>query len=53
MVQRLLEYKRYKPMADELADREDGASACYIKALPAPEVARYEPPVDLDKLLTG
>ena len=54
LVQRLLEYKRYKLMADELADREDGALKHLYKSttLP-PEVARYEPPVDLDKLLDG
>ena len=41
LVERLLEYKRYKLLADALADREEG------------EIARYEPPVDLDKLLDG
>ena len=54
LVQRLLEYKRYRLMADELADREDGAQKHLYKpsTLP-PEVAKYEPPVDLDKLLDG
>lgn len=54
LVQRLLEYKRYKLMADELADREDGALKHLYKSPTLPlEVARYEPPVDLDKLLDG
>lgn len=54
LVQRLLEYKRFRLMADELADREDGAGKHLYKAstLP-PEVAKYEPPVDLDLLLDG
>lgn len=52
LVRRLLEYKRYKLMADELADREEGALKHFYKSstLP-PEVAKYEPPVDLDALL--
>ena len=54
LVQRLLEYKRYKLMADELADRENGAlKHLYKSSTLPPEVARYEPPVDLDKLLDG
>ena len=54
LVQRLLEYKRYKLMADELADREDGAlKHLYKPSTLPPEVARYEPPVDLDNLLDG
>lgn len=54
LVQRLLEYKRFRLMADKLADREDGACRRLFKAstLP-PEVAKYEPPVDLDQLLDG
>ena len=54
LVMRLLEYKKYRLMADELADREDGALKHLYKpsTLPA-EVAKYEPPVDLDKLLDG
>lgn len=54
LVQRLLEYKRFRLMADELADREDGAGRRLYKpsTLP-PEVAKYEPPVDLDLLLDG
>ena len=54
LVERLLEYKRYKLLADALADREEGALRHFYKesTLP-PEIARYEPPVDLDKLLDG
>lgn len=54
LVARLLEYKRYKLMADELADREKDALRHFYKpsTLP-PEVARYQPPVDLDQLLDG
>ena len=41
-------------MADELADREDGAlKHLYKSSTLPPEVAKYEPPVDLDKLLDG
>lgn len=54
LVARLLEYKRYKLMADELADLEEGALTHLYKGptLP-PEVAKYQPPVDLDSLLDG
>ena len=54
LVQRLLEYKTYPLMADELARREDGADRLLYKSptIP-PEVAKYEPPVDLDSLLDG
>ena len=54
LVMRLLEYKKYRLMADELADREDGAlKHLYKPSTLPPEVAKYEPPVDLDKLLDG
>lgn len=54
LVMRLLEYKKYRLMADELADREDGAlKHLYKPSTLQPEVAKYEPPVDLDKLLDG
>ena len=54
LVERLLEYKRYKLLADELADRERGALRhLYKESTLPPEIARYEPPVDLDKLLDG
>ncbi|WP_026890925.1 segregation and condensation protein A [Lacrimispora aerotolerans] len=54
LVARLLEYKYYKYMSLELKDREVGADRLFYKdnTLP-PEVAKYEPPVDLDKLLDG
>ncbi len=54
LVQRLLEYKRCRRMAELLADREAGAMMRFYKGstLP-PEVARYQPPVDLDQLLDG
>lgn len=54
LVARLLEYKRYKYMAGELLDMELGAERHLYKAPTIPkEVARYEAPVDLDKLLDG
>ena len=54
LVARLLEYKKYKYISQELSDMEDSAGMHLYKpsTLP-PEVARYEPPVDLDKLLDG
>ena len=41
-------------LAEELAEREEGALMHFYKAstLP-PEVAKYQPPVDLDELLDG
>ncbi|MGL5435749.1 MAG: segregation and condensation protein A [Lachnospiraceae bacterium] len=54
LVQRLLEYKRYKMMAQELADMEENAQYLLYKGPTIPkEVLKYEPPVDLDKLLDG
>lgn len=54
LVARLLEYKKYKYMAFELQDREEEASQLYFKEATIPkEVAKYEAPVDLDKLLDG
>ena len=54
LVSRLLEYKRYKILAEELADREEGAARHFYKnsSLP-PEVTKYQPPADLDELLDG
>ena len=53
-MERLLEYKRYRLMADSLADREDGALTHFYKEPTVPpEVAKYQPPVELDKLLDG
>ena len=53
LVARLLEYKRYKILAEELADREEGAAKHFYKDASLPEVAKYQPPVDLDELLDG
>lgn len=54
LVQRLLEYKTFRCMAQVLARREDQAERMlYKEATIPPEVARYEPPVDLDQLLDG
>lgn len=54
LVERLLEYKRYKLMAQELLDMEEHAQGQLFKKPTIPkEVAKYEPPVDLDKLLDG
>lgn len=52
LVARLLEYKKYKYMALMLQDREDDAGLIFYKDPTVPkEVAKYEPPVDLDELL--
>lgn len=54
LVARLLEYKRYRMMAEQLQELEDGAGQVLFKKPTIPkEVARYEPPVDLDRLLDG
>lgn len=54
LVKRLLEYKAFKYMAVELGDREEMALKHFYKDPTIPkEVARYEPPVDLDGLLDG
>lgn len=54
LVARLLEYKRYKMMAQELAGLEENAQGLLFKKPTVPrEVAKYEPPVDLDNLLDG
>lgn len=51
LVARLLEYKYFKYMASELKDREVGADRLFFKTPTVPaEVAKYEPPVDLDKI---
>ena len=54
LVEQLLEYKMYKCMASELRDRQVDAERVLFRAqaLP-PEVADYEPPVDLDELVQG
>ncbi len=54
LVARLLEYKRYKLMAQELLDMEEDAQGVLFKQPSVPkEVAKYEPPVNLDELLDG
>ncbi len=54
LVQRLLEYKTYRFMAQELAQMEDGAVRLLYKVPTVPEeVSKYTPPVDLDQLLDG
>jgi segregation and condensation protein A len=54
LVSRLLEYKKYKLMAQELADLEENAQGLLCKKPTIPkEVAKYETPVDLDELLDG
>ncbi len=54
LVRRLLEYKMYKQMAFQLQEMEQDAEKHFYKDPTIPrEVARYEPPVDLDALLDG
>lgn len=54
LVRRLLEYKMYRYMAQELEAREEEAEVLFFKAPTIPkEVAGYAPPVDLDTLLDG
>lgn len=54
LVARLLEYKKYKYISQELARLEDSAGMyLYKPSTIPPEVAKYEPPVDLDQLLGG
>ena len=54
LMARLLEYKMYKYMAQELEEREQEAELLFFKEPTIPrEVAKYEEPLDLDKLLDG
>ncbi|MEG2700482.1 MAG: segregation/condensation protein A, partial [Hungatella sp.] len=54
LIARLLEYRTYKYMALELQDLETGAEKLLYKDPTIPEeVAKYEVPVDVDKLLDG
>lgn len=54
LVEKLLEYKRYKYMSYELKDRQiDAEKSMYKKPTVPDEVKKYEPPVDLEKLLDG
>lgn len=52
LVERLIEHRKYKMMAQELADLEVDAQRHLFKGPTVPkEVSKYEPPVDLDALL--
>lgn len=54
LVARLLEYKMYKYMAGELQDMEEAAEKQFYRESSIPkEVLKYEPPLDLDRLLDG
>ena len=53
LVEKLLEYKMYKYAAGELRDMQVYAGKSLYKEPTVPEeVKKYEPPVDLDKLLS-
>ena len=52
LVERLLEYRKFKYMGEELRDRSVGSERLQFKEPTIPrEVATYQPPVDLDALL--
>lgn len=54
LVERLLEYKKFKYMAEELCNYEDAAARfLYGRERIPQEVREYIPPVDLDGLLDG
>ncbi len=54
LVRRLLEYKLYKYMSQELRDRENVALLNFFREKHLPkEIADYEPPVDYDELIGG
>ena len=54
LVQRLLEYKKYKYMSAVLAEKMDETGVVLTKETDLPdEVKKYRPPVDIDELLTG
>ena len=54
LVARLIEYKMYKSLSEELLSRTDEAGRVLYKEASIPEeVRKYEPPVDLDKLTEG
>ncbi len=54
LVEKLIEYKMYKYAAAELKDMQLYAGKSLYKEPTVPkEVQKYEPPVDLDKLLDG
>ena len=52
LVEKLLEYKLYKAMAQELKDKHTDAERTYYKKQSIPEaVAAYTPPVDLTEVI--
>lgn len=54
LVERLLEYKLYKYMSEELKDKEEEASGVFYKEASIPEeVKEHAAPVDYDVLLKG
>lgn len=54
LVERLIEYKMYKTMAVELKDMNvEARQQLYKVPTVPPEVAKYEEPVDLDKMFDG
>lgn len=54
LVERLLEYKKYKLLSAEMRTLEEGSDRLWYRAQDLPqEVAKYRPPVDLDGLLAG
>lgn len=54
LVQRLLEYKKYKYMSGVLRDQMDETGNVLSKKLLLPkEVVKYKPPVDTEELLAG
>ena len=54
LVQRLLEYKMYKYISRELEEYEEKAERVFYREPRIPkEVAKYEPPVNLDEVLAG
>lgn len=54
LIEKLLEYKMYKYMSYELKDRQLDAEKCMFKKPTVPEdVKKYEPPIDLEQMLSN
>lgn len=54
LVERLLEYKKYKFLGEVLQNSEDSADELFYRAEHLPvEVEKYVPPLDLDQLFEG
>lgn len=54
LVQRLLEYKKYKYLSEELAVRREQAGVRFFRTQNLPkEVLHYQPPIDYGELLGG